>query len=103
MNIYDKIASIMCWNISSDITSEDYYTHEFGNTSLPNKKIIDVVYDGGFDMWARNQDEVESIEELAGKLYNIVKLTCTDSFFYDKNTKNLIPRLKLFLDRKSVV
>ena len=66
MTIYDKLLSIMCWEMYEGESAEDVFIRQSNNlNALPHSDVIDIVYSGGLQRWAELQG-VQSAKELNG-------------------------------------
>lgn len=91
MNIYDKICSIMDWNIPDGSTAEEVFQLEAGDTSLlPSEDVVDCVLAGGLTRWSKQQD-CESEAELVRMIERLSKNTINAECFKDKNKRSAFP------------
>lgn len=96
MTIYDKLLSIMCWEIYEGESSEDVFIRQSNNlNALPNTDVIDIVHSGGLQRWAELQS-VQSAKELNGILYQAMRRTISDPVFNNKKTVDTFPPLANF-------
>ena len=91
--IYDKLLSIMCWEMYEGESAEDVFIRKANNlNALPHDEIIDVVYMGGLQRWA-NAQNVNSADELEAMLFSIIRRTTIDEAFFNKANQKLFPPL----------
>lgn len=90
MDIFEKIAYIMCWDLTNVDAKTAFMIECDKGTLLPRQEVVDIAYYGSLEEWANEQD-VESQEEL----FQLLKTTCakivTDTAFQDKKTAQAFP------------
>lgn len=91
MTDFNKIVTVMCWEMFDGETAEQVFTRCSNNlNALPHHETIDIVHAGGLQKWAESLN-VGSQQELYYMILRAIRRTISDPVFNDRARVNTFP------------